>query len=370
MKIVVAFDSFKGCVSAAEACDAARRGILKVFPRADIELCPLADGGEGTLEAILSRCGGSMVGVMVSDSLGNRVMAPLGLLDDGVTAVIEIASVCGLSMLMPSPSTSLSASSGGVGMLITEALNRGIKHFIVGLGGSATTDGGADMMRELGMKLLDRYGRDIPPGGAGLLSLDRVDASGLDSRLRDASFTVLTDVDNPLVGQNGAAVVFAPQKGAGRDEVELLDEALSNWATITAINPGTPGYGAAGGLGMAFGGLLKGNIVSGIETVMSLSGIGRLVDGADALITGEGRVDMQSLNGKVLTGLCRLCSEAGIPLYTLGGHIDPGSISALVGKGIIPVEVTPPGMNTKLAMLPDVAVNNISEAAALVVSSL
>ncbi|MBJ7453105.1 MAG: glycerate kinase [Blastococcus sp.] len=323
MRIVVAPDSFKGTLSADDAAAAIAAGLARALPGAEAVLRPVADGGEGTVAAAL-RAGYRPRTARVTGPDGRPVDAVRAVL--GTTTVLELATAAGLGLLdRPAP---LTAGTRGVGELVRHALDDGARRVVLGIGGSATTDGGAGMLQALGLRLLDADGRDVPPGGAGLLHLDRVDATGLDPRLAQVEFVVASDVDNPLTGPAGAAHVFGPQKGASADEVQLLDAALSRWAAVLTRDLGvdvaaTPGAGGAGGT--AAGALAVGaRIVSGAGLVCDLIGLDDALAGAALVITGEGSLDGQTLRGKAPVEVARRAAAAGVPCLAVAGRLALG----------------------------------------------
>ena len=328
MKIVIAPDSFKESLSAPEVAQAIARGWLAVYPEAEIALCPMADGGEGTVDAVLAATGGERRELSVMGPLATPVNAHWGWLGDG-TAVIEMAAASGLHWVPGAQRDARVTSSYGTGELITAALDAGATRIILGLGGSATNDGGSGLLRALGVRFLDAGGNELRPGGAALASLQRVDLSGLDERLQDVQVDVAADVDNPLCGPKGASAVFGPQKGASPEQVEELDAALARLAEVVgeALDEDFstfPGVGAAGGLGFAAKAFLGARFRPGIELVAELSGLADAVRGADLVITGEGRLDAQSLHGKTPVGVARVAKAQGIPVIALAGSLGEG----------------------------------------------
>ncbi|MBN1092217.1 glycerate kinase [Blastococcus sp. TML/M2B] len=324
MRIVVAPDSFKGSLSADRAADAIAAGVARAVPGAELALRPVADGGEGTVAAAL-RAGWGPRAVGVTGPDGRPVEAELAL--RGTTAVLELATAAGLGLLdRPAP---LTATTRGVGELVRHALDAGARRIVLGIGGSATTDGGAGMLQALGVRLLDAAGREVPPGGAGLARLDRIDASALDPRLAGVVLVVASDVDNPLTGPAGAAHVFGPQKGASADDVRALDAALGRYAVVLARDLGadvaaTPGAGGAGGT--AAGALAVGaRLVSGAGLVCDLVGLSDAVAGAALAITGEGSLDAQTLRGKAPAEVARRAAAAGVPCLALAGRVALGA---------------------------------------------
>jgi glycerate 2-kinase len=319
MRIVIAPDSFKGSLDADRVATAIAAGIARVLPEAELVLRPVADGGEGTVAAAL-RAGYSPLQVRVSGPDGRPVHATIAV--DGGTAVVELATAAGLGLAPPAP---LSATTRGVGQLIAAALDHGARRIVLGIGGSATTDGGAGMLRALGVRLLDADGADVPPGGGGLALLYRVDATGLDPRLAEAELVVASDVDNPLTGPTGAASVFAPQKGASPGEVAALDAALVRYAAVLARDLGAevadvPGAGGAGGT--AAGALAIGaRLTSGAALVCDLVRLDEVLAGADLVITGEGALDSQTLHGKAPAEVNGRARAAGVPCLAFAGVV-------------------------------------------------
>ncbi len=328
MKIVIAPDSFKESLSAPEVAQAIARGWLAVYPNAEIVLCPMADGGEGTVDAVLAATGGERREQVVQGPLATPVTAHWGWLGDG-TAVIEMAAASGLHHVPSGQRDPRVTSSYGTGELIIAALDAGATRIILGLGGSATNDGGSGLLRALGVRFLDAGGNELRPGGAALAALQRVDLSALDKRLHNVQVEVAADVDNPLCGPKGASAVFGPQKGASAQQVDELDAALARLAEVVGEALGEdfstfPGVGAAGGLGFAAKAFLSARFRPGIELVAELSGLADAVRGADLVITGEGRLDAQSLHGKTPVGVARVAREQGVPVIALAGSLGEG----------------------------------------------
>ncbi|WP_312601426.1 MULTISPECIES: glycerate kinase [Pseudomonas] len=325
MKLVIAPDSFKESLSAPEVAQAIAEGWRAVFPSATIELKPMADGGEGTVEALLAATGGERRELTVQGPLGQPVLAHWGWLGEG-TAVIEMAAASGLHWVPKAQRDARRASSYGTGELIRAALDAGARRIILGLGGSATNDGGAGLLNALGVKFLDKHGQPLPPGGAALAELARIELSGLDKRLATVQIDVAADVDNPLCGSHGASHVFGPQKGATPEDVAVLDAALGHYAQVAAQVLGEdhscfPGVGAAGGLGFAARAFLQAHFRSGVELVAEVSGLAEALRDADLVITGEGQLDYQSLHGKTPIGVARVAREADVPVIALVGSL-------------------------------------------------
>lgn len=332
MRIVIASDKFKDSATGAEVAEALALGIRGVIPDAEIEAVPVADGGEGTVEAVLA-IGFDAVTVTVTGPTGQPVVARFAM--RGAEAVIEMAAASGLDVLPDGEKAPLTATSRGTGELIAAALDRGCTSIVLGVGGSATTDGGAGMLQALGVSLC-RADREISPGGAALADLTSVDVSGLDPRLADATVVLASDVDNPLLGDRGAAAVFAPQKGASADDVAALEAGLSRFASLLEAQPGVrpsadlAGAGAAGGVGFGALAVLAARREPGIDVVQRLTGLADRIAGADLVITGEGSLDDQSLGGKTPMGVAAAARAAGVPVVAVCGRstLDEGETTA------------------------------------------
>lgn len=325
MKIVVAPDSFKGSLSAARAAEIMAAQFRFVFPGADIVSLPMADGGEGTLEAVAAHVGARIVEKEIQGPLGERVMARYGLVDKQRTAIIESAQACGLGLIPPDRQNPLRASSAGLGELIRDALDRGIRKIVVTLGGSATVDGGLGMARALGFGLLDADQRAVPDGGEGLLTLAHIDRAKADSRLRDCIIQAAADVSAPLCGPLGAAMTYGPQKGASPEMTIALDRGLMNLKRIVLENgmltKDRPGDGAAGGLGIGLRAFCGAEIQSGAQWVCQAVGLENHLKQASLLITGEGRSDAQTLQGKLCQKVAELARKHKLPVMLLSGSI-------------------------------------------------
>jgi glycerate kinase len=327
MKIVIAPDSFKESLTALQVAAAIEAGMREVWPDAAYVKVPVADGGEGTVQALIDATGGRRVDARVTGPLGQTVDAFYGTAGgDGGLAVIEMAAASGLEGVPPDLRDPRTATSRGTGELILAALDAGARRFVLGVGGSATNDGGAGMLQALGVRLLDAAGHDIGPGGAALARLARIDASGLDPRVREAEFRIACDVDNPLVGPRGASAVFGPQKGASPEMVRQLDAALAHYADIVRRDLGQdiaqmPGAGAGGGIAGAMVVFLNGQLRPGIEIVTEAVGLDAAVRDADLVVTGEGRIDGQTVNGKTPMGVARVARRHGKPVVAIGGSL-------------------------------------------------
>jgi glycerate kinase len=330
--VVIAPDSFKGSIPADAAATAIATGLRRVWPDAELRLRPMADGGEGTLDAVLSR-GGTRRTARVAGASGAPLDAGFGLIDNDATAVIEIAQVVGLTDAAVAAAPVERRSTRGLGELVRLLLDAGVRNYLVGLGGSSTNDGGAGLLAALGLKLADAKGRDVDPTPAGLAALAEVDASVLDSRLAHAHITIMSDVDNPLCGERGATAIFGAQKGVRAEAAAELDARLARFAALTERAVGRsakdrPGAGAAGGLGFALQ-LLGGRVRSGAEVIADLLGLDAALEGADWLITGEGRSDRQTLLGKAPFIAARHAAAKGVPATLVSGAVDRDALPEL-----------------------------------------
>ncbi len=326
MKIVIAPQGFKGNLSARQVGQAIASGVERVVTRAVTIIKPMADGGEGTVQALVDATGGQTKAAEVTGPLGGRVTADWGILGDGATAVIEMAAASGLSLVPPGKRNPLLTTTYGTGELILAALDSGCRKLIIGIGGSATNDGGAGMAQALGVRLLGSKGTAISFGGAALAKLEHIDVSNLDPRLAHCDLLLACDVNNPLCGPCGASAFYGPQKGATRAMVARLDAALSHYADVTQRDLGVdgrnvPGAGAAGGLGMALMVFLKAKMVSGIEFVIEATGLAKELQDADLVFTAEGKIDSQTACGKAPVGVARKAKEFGLPVIALAGEV-------------------------------------------------
>lgn len=329
MKIVIAPDSYKGSLTAKEACSAMERGVLKAVPDAEIITVPMSDGGEGTTRSLVDSLGGTIIECEVKNPLEIPVTASYGILSDG-TAVIEMAEASGLTLIKRDQRDPMITTTYGTGELIKDALDRGCRGFILGIGGSATNDGGAGMAQALGFRLLDSNGRQIPFGGAGLAGIVRIDTSKADARIGESRFTVACDVDNPLCGPNGASNVFGPQKGATAEMVDILDKNLDHFADIIGRDMGVrvkdvPGAGAAGGLGAGMLAFLNASLKKGVDIIIDAVELKEKLKGADLVITGEGGCDFQTVNGKTPFGVAKTAQRLGVPAIIIAGTIGEGT---------------------------------------------
>ena len=335
MRVVVAPDSYKGSVSAVGVAAALERGVLRVFPQAEVRKIPIADGGEGTVEALVTATGGQMRQERVRGPLGEPVDACWGILGDGQTAVIEMAAASGLPLVPQDRRDPRITTTYGTGELIRAALDAGLRRIIIGIGGSATNDGGTGMAQALGAKFLAADGAELPPGGGALGKLKTMDLSGLDPRLAATEITVACDVDNPLCGQRGAAAVFGPQKGATPAMVAELDSALAHFAECAQAATERDvaelaGAGAAGGLGAGLLFFTPAKLRPGVEIVLEAVKFADVVKGAAFVITGEGRTDFQTAYGKAPVGVAKVAKQFGVPVFCISGGLGDGADDVLV----------------------------------------
>ena len=326
MNILIAPDSFKECLSAREVASNIAKGIRKITPQAAIHEIPISDGGEGVLEAIMTGAGGTRVSVSVMDPLMRKILSEYGILKDKQTAVIEMAKASGLELLQEDEKNPLLTSTYGTGQLIKDALESGCNKIIVGIGGSATNDGGAGMIRALGAKFLNDKGEEIKEGGGSLNELHSIDLSNFDKRIQNCEVIVACDVSNPLTGINGASMVYGGQKGGNKEDLELLDSNLAHYAKIIKATVGIdisdiPGAGAAGGTGAGLMAFLKGHLVNGIGLILETLKIEDYIKQADVVFTGEGKIDEQTLHGKTISGIAKLAKKYNVPVIVITGKI-------------------------------------------------
>lgn len=341
VKIVIAPDSFKGSLTALEAAKAMERGIKRVNPHINTVLVPVADGGEGTMASLVAASAGRIVGFQVMGPLLTHVQAAYGVLGDEETCVIEMASASGIGLLNQEELNPMKTTTIGTGQLIKKALDDGYRRFILAIGGSATNDGGLGMLQALGMKFLDANGEPVGYGGSELLRIVDIDVQEFDSRIANCEFLIATDVQNPLVGENGATHVFGPQKGATPEMVEILDNNLRHWADLVEQETGIslhdkPGAGAAGGIGGAFQAFFPSKTKRGIDIVIEYSRLVKHLECADCVFTGEGQIDFQTASGKTPMGVAEAAKSKGIPVFALTGSIGRG-IEVLYEHGITSV---------------------------------
>lgn len=326
MKIIIAPDSFKGSLSALEVARAIQKGIKNADTTIETVVVPMADGGEGTVQSLVDATDGRIIELNVHDPLFRKIKSFYGIMGDGKTAVIEMAAASGLPLLKPEERNPLKTTSYGTGELIKDAADRGCNEVILGLGGSATNDGGIGMAKALGIRFLDAHRNEVGSCGGDLVNIETVDVSGIDDRLAHVKFVAACDVDNPLCGKNGAANVYGRQKGATEDDVTFLDNGLAHFADIIEGKQGIdlkdhPGAGAAGGLGFGVMVFLHGRLESGIAIVSRMAKLADKMVGADLVITGEGQIDFQTAHGKTPFGVAQLAKAKHIPVVAVAGSL-------------------------------------------------
>ena len=326
LKVVAAPQTFKGSISALNAAEAISIGVKNIYPSAEVLLCPVADGGDGTLETLVEVSNGNIVECVVEGPTGTPVEAQWGAMGDEQTAVIEMARTSGLALLDLNERDPLNASTYGLGEAILSALDQNYRKFIIGIGGSATNDGGAGMAQAVGISLKDEFGKEIPRGGAALSKLHSIDTAGMDPRIKQSEFMVACDVNNPLTGPEGASAVYGPQKGATPEMITQLDEALKNFAETILRDLGEEvehisGAGAAGGLGAGMMAFMGGRLKPGVDIVLDTVGLADKLKGTDIVITGEGGIDFQTVYDKAPIGVAKLAKNLGIPTIALAGLV-------------------------------------------------
>ena len=367
MKIIVAIDSLKGSLSSLKAGEAVERGIKEAIPEAEVTIKPVADGGEGTVVALVSGLKGALKKAIVTGPIGQKVEATYGILPDK-TAVIEMAEAAGLPLVPTNQRNPMHTTTYGVGELIQHALEAGCRKFIVGIGGSATNDGGVGMLQALGCHFYKEDGTEIVLGAKEIREIARVDVGGMDKRLQDCKYEIACDVTNPLCGRAGASAVFAPQKGADAAMVNYLDESLAHLAdvseqTLQIDNRNMPGAGAAGGLGFAFASYLGGDLRPGVEIVLDAVLPEKELSEADIVVTGEGRFDGQTAMGKAPVGIAKRAKEKGCMVLVFAGSIEPQGVRKVQDEmqlidGAFPI--LPGVMTLEEAMQKTVAYENMS----------
>lgn len=326
MKVVIAIDSLKGSLSSMEAGTAIKDGILAAKPDAEVIVKPLADGGEGTTDALIEGMNGERIDLTVTGPMHTPVDAYYGYLKDTNTAVMEMASAAGITLVPDSEKNPLLATSYGVGEMINDAIQRGCRNFIIGIGGSVTNDGGIGMLKALGVRFLDENGEDAGEGGQALAKVARIDVSGMNPLLKECHIQVACDVNNPLCGENGSTYVYGPQKGVTEDMKKTLDEAMAHFARVTSETlendyMNIPGAGAAGGLGYAFLAYTGAALTPGIELILDAVGLEEELSGADVVVTGEGRLDFQTAMGKAPVGVARLAKKYNAKVIAFAGSV-------------------------------------------------
>ncbi len=326
MRITVAIDSMKGSLSTFQSGDAIKEGICRVMPDAQVTVCPIADGGEGTVDAIVSATGGEWIEKSVKNPLGKPILAKYGINIKTQTAIIEMAAASGITLISESERNPLHTTTYGVGELILDAIQKGCRKFVIGIGGSATNDGGIGMLQALGFEFLDENDKQVPFGAKGLSKIVKIRTENVIKELPECTFSVACDVTNPLCGELGASAVYGPQKGATPEMVQQMDEWLKNYADLTkqvfpSSDKSYPGAGAAGGLGFAFLSYLNAQLESGINLVIRETGLAEQIKDADYVITGEGRLDGQSYQGKAPIGVAKLAKQHGKTVIAFSGCV-------------------------------------------------
>lgn len=369
MKFVIACDSFKGCLASAEVGKSVAAGIRDVLPDADIVVVPVGDGGEGTMESLAGTLGADIVSCDTVDARIRPICARYAIFETvgKPTAIIDVASSCGLTLIPPEQRRIMEQSSYGVGMMISDALRRDCRHIYIGLGGSATCDGGIGLFAALGFRFSDKSGRALPPVASSLSLIASIDESAVPPNYHACRFSAIADVSAPLCGPEGAARIFAPQKGASEAEVELLEKGLQSFASVLKDKSGLdvigmPSAGAAGGIGAGLMALAHADVHSGVDAVLDIIDFDRLLADAALVITGEGRMDRQTLMGKLPMGVCRRAMKQGLPTIALTGAAEDTDKLLKAGfAGIFPIGNRP--MPLEEAMNPEVASKNLKSAA-------
>lgn len=363
-KVVIAIDSFKGCLPSAEAGKAAAEGILSVFPECEVMCLPVSDGGEGMLDVLIAATHGQYIRVSAHGPLMELRDTGYGISGDGETAFIEMARISGLPLVKPEQRNPMLATSYGTGELIRDALNRGCRSFTVGIGGSATNDAGLGMLQALGFRLLNKEGQELgTANGSTLSEVAQIDSESFHPALKHSRFTVACDVENPFYGLSGAAYVFAPQKGADKTMIETLDKGMRGLAEVICRTTGKdianrPGAGAAGGMGGSLLAFLDAELKPGIQLMLDMLEFSDKIKGADLIITGEGKADRQTLMGKVPFGILKVAKKQRIPVMLIAGGIEDEEVLLRGGfKGVR--SINPPSLSLEQAMLPEVARMNI-----------
>ena len=367
MKLVIATDSFKGSLSSREVADAFERGIHDHLPECDVVKVTIADGGEGTTDALTENLGGEPIAIEVSDPLGRAILARYTIINESRTAIIELSSASGLPLLATEERDPLRTSTFGTGQMIADAIARGCRRLLVGIGGSATNDCGVGLLRALRFRFYDSKGVELIGGGEVLDKIAKIDDSSSLKELGECEFIVACDVTNPLYGPQGAAYIFAPQKGATPDVVELLELGLRNFARVVEMHNGSQigemeGAGAAGGVGGGVKALLNAKLMRGIDMVLETIEFDRIIEGSDLVITGEGKIDRQTVMGKAPSGVLAAARKQGSPTIAIGGTIE--WCEELRKSEFTAIEsITPEGMELSQAMQSETAKNNIRHTA-------
>ena len=366
-KIIIAPDSFKGSLTSVEVANAIELGIKRVAPNCEIVKVPIADGGDGTMDTLVSALEGKKIKIKVHDPLMRPIEAEYGLVKNGGTAVIEMATASGLTLLSKEEQNPSITTTFGTGEIIKDALQRGCRTFLIGIGGSATNDAGIGMLKALGFRFLDKKGEECDVVGNALQSIYSIDETRVSSKVYEAQFTIASDVDNPFSGTNGAAYVYAPQKGANNKMVEELDKGLESFRQLIIEKKGIDlntisGAGAAGGLGGGFVAFLNAQLKPGIEMVLQIIDFENYLQNADFVVTGEGKLDIQTTMGKAASGILDAARKKNIPVIAIGGSVEDKE--ALLKRGFTSLfSTTPNGMSIEEAMQEETAKENIAQTA-------
>lgn len=362
-KIILAFDSFKGSANSLDIARAAKEAILKEYPLCNVITFPIADGGEGTTEAICTGLNVDKVSCSVHDPLMAPIDVTYGITKDGTTAVLEMAAASGLPLIPDRLRNPMNTSTYGTGEVILDALNKGCRHFIMGLGGSATNDAAIGLLSALGVRFLDNSGNILEPKGSNLIHITSIDDSLFHPAIKESFFTLACDVNNPFYGPQGAAFVYAPQKGASQEEVVALDKGLRHYAAIIKKQKGmdissTPGAGAAGGMGGGLLPFLQATLKPGIDTILDILHFRESLQDADLVFTGEGKLDAQTAMGKALGGVLKTAREQHVPVIALGGGVESSALLNKMGfTAVLPIQPTPVSLDK--AMQKEFTLDNI-----------
>lgn len=365
MKIVIAVDSFKGCLSSSSIANAVEEGIQNTLPGCEMIKVPIADGGEGTVDALVDATQGKIITIPVHNPLMQPIQASYGMTGDGQTAIIEMSAASGLDLIPLRPGNVMDTTTYGTGEMIADAIERGCRNFIIGVGGSATNDAGTGMMQALGVRFTDEMGNEVEKGGKSLSSIRHIDTQNQLSELQDCTFHIATDVTNPFYGPQGAACIFGPQKGGNEEQIKALDKGMKHLAELIFETTGKeighlPGAGAGGGMGGGCVTFLQANISPGIELIMDYLHFDEIIRGAGLVITGEGKMDRQTLFGKVPVGIARAAASQQIPVIAITGQLDITADKELREAGLSAIfPIHPAPISLEKAMQPDYAYRNI-----------
>lgn len=365
MKIVIAVDSFKGCLSSSSIANAVEEGIQNTLPGCEVIKVPIADGGEGTVDALVDATQGKIITIPVHNPLMQPIQASYGMTGDGQTAIIEMSAASGLDLIPLRPGNIMDTTTYGTGEMIADAIERGCRNFIIGVGGSATNDAGTGMMQALGVRFIDEKGNEVEKGGKSLSAIRHIDTQNQLPELQDCTFHIATDVTNPFYGPQGAACIFGPQKGGNEEQIKALDKGMKHLAGLLFETTGKeighlPGAGAGGGMGGGCVAFLQANISPGIELIMDYLHFDEIIRGASLVITGEGKMDRQTLFGKVPVGIARAAASQQIPVIAITGQLDITADKELREAGLSAIfPIHPAPISLEKAMQPDYAYRNI-----------